>query len=304
MTTDSQKAYRDELVKHGLLISMGVDGLYGRSGTFESIVEAVDRYVTSIGGGDGAEVMRFPPGISRQIFEESEYLKSFPQLAGTVHSFMGNDRDHAALLEQLESKQDWTGQQKATQIVLTPAACYPVYPTLSKRGKLPKNGALVDVFSYCFRHEPSIEPTRQQLFRMREYIRLGSPEQVQEFRDTWMKRGEKMMSELGLPVTMDVANDPFFGRPGRMLAANQREQALKFELLIPVGSTEQLTACLSFNYHKDKFATNWKLQQDSEEPAHTACVGFGMERITLALLKHHGFDPGSWSSAVRNKLWP
>jgi seryl-tRNA synthetase len=61
---------------------------------------------------------------------------------------------------------------------------------------------------------------------------------------------------------------------------------------------------LSFNDHKDKFAMNWKLQQDSEQPAHTACVGFGMERITLALLKHHGFDPGSWPSAVRNKLWP
>jgi seryl-tRNA synthetase len=304
MTTDSQRAYRDELLKHGLLISMGVEGLYGRSGTFESIVEAVDQYVTRVGGGDGAEVMRFPPGISRQVFEESEYLKSFPQLAGTVHSFMGNDKDHAALLSALENKEDWTGQQKATQVVLTPAACYPVYPTLAGRGALPQGGALVDVFSYCFRHEPSFEPTRMQLFRMREYIRMGSPEQVQEFRETWMKRGETMMSELGLPVTMDVANDPFFGRPGRMLAANQREQALKFELLIPVGSTENLTACLSFNYHKDKFALNWKLKQAQGELAHTACVGFGMERITLALLKHHGFDPGKWPTAVRSKLWP
>jgi seryl-tRNA synthetase len=248
--------------------------------------------------------MRFPPGISRQVFEESEYLKSFPQLAGTVHSFAGTDAEHAALLQALEAKRDWTVGQKATQIVLTPAACYPVYPTLAKRGPLSARGALVDVFSYCFRHEPSVEPTRMQLFRMREYIRVGSPEQVQEFRETWMKRGEKMMSELGLPVTMDIANDPFFGRPGRMLAANQREQALKFELLIPVGSTENLTACLSFNYHKDKFALNWKLKQASDELAHTACVGFGMERITLALLKHQGFDPGKWPTEVRAKLWP
>jgi seryl-tRNA synthetase len=304
MTTDSQRAFRDDLLKHGLLISMGVEGLFGRSGVFESIVEGIDRYVTSVGGSDGAEVMRFPPGISRQVFEESEYLKSFPQLAGTVHSFQGNDKDHAALLSALENKQDWTSQQKATQVVLTPAACYPVYPTLARRGPVSPSGALVDVFSYCFRHEPSVEPTRMQLFRMREYIRIGSPEQVQEFRETWMKRGEKMMSELGLPVSMDVANDPFFGRPGRMLAANQREQALKFELLIPVGSAENLTACLSFNYHKDKFALNWGLKQASDELAHTACVGFGMERITLALLKHHGFDPGAWPAEVRAKLWP
>jgi seryl-tRNA synthetase len=267
-------------------------------------VEALDRYISRFGGRDGAEVMRFPPGISRQIFEESEYLKSFPQLAGSVHSFSGTDKDHHALLAALEAKQDWTLGQKATNVVLTPAACYPVYPTLAKRGALQAGGALVDVFSYCFRHEPSVDPARMQLFRMREYIRIGSPEQVQEFRSTWMKRGETMMSELGLPVTLDVANDPFFGRSGRMLAVNQRDQALKFELLIPITSTESPTACLSFNYHKDKFALNWKLQQHNQELAHTACVGFGMERMTLALLKHHGLSIKNWPKAVRDKLWP
>lgn len=304
MTVNEQAAFRDALIAEGLLIPLGVDGLLGKNGVFEGIVEAVDRYVTRLGGADKAEVMRFPPGISRQIFEESEYLKSFPQLAGTVHSFMGNDRDHAALLAALESKEDWTAGQKATSVVLTPAACYPVYPTLAKRGALPDQGALVDVFSYCFRHEPSVDPVRMQLFRMREYIRVGSPEQVQEFRNDWMKRGERMIGDLALPLTLDVANDPFFGRPGKMLAANQRDQALKFELLIPVTSQESPTACLSFNYHKDKFAMNWKIQQANQELAHTACVGFGMERITLALLKHHGLSPSRWPEQVRQKLWP
>lgn len=304
MTIEQQTEFRDALVKHGLLIDMGVPGLLGRSGTFEGVVEAVDRYISSVGAGDGAEVMRFPPGISQQVFEESEYLKSFPQLAGTVHSFAGNDRDHQALLATLESKQDWTVGQRATQVVLTPAACYPVYPTLAARGPVGQSGALVDVFSYCFRHEPSVDPARMQLFRMREYIRIGSPDQVQEFRAEWMKRGQTMMADLALPVTLDVANDPFFGRPGRMLAVNQRDQELKFELLIPVATPEAPTACLSFNYHKDKFAMNWKLKQSGGELAHTACVGFGMERITLALLKHHGFDPAKWPLAVRTKLWP
>ncbi|MGC4093542.1 MAG: hypothetical protein QM756_37720 [Polyangiaceae bacterium] len=182
--TEAQIKFRDELLEAGLLISMGVDGLLGRSGTFESIIEAIDRYASRAGAADGAEVMRFPPGISRQIFEESEYLKSFPQLAGTVHSFAGtNDRAHAELLATLDRKEDWTLGQKATNVVLTPAACYPVYPTLAKRGALPQGGKLIDVFSYCFRHEPSVDPARMQLFRMREYIRIGSPEEVQEFRE-------------------------------------------------------------------------------------------------------------------------
>ena len=283
---------------------MGVDGLLGRSGAFERIIEGIDLCATRLGASDGAEVLRFPPAISRRTLEESEYMKSFPQLAGTVHAFAGtNDRAHAELLALLEGKSDWTVQQKATDIILTPAACYPVYPIVAARGPLSADGALVDVCSYCFRHEPSVDPARMQLFRMREYIRIGSPEQVQAFRETWIERARQLVTNLGLPVTVDVANDPFFGRAGKMLATNQRDQTLKFELLIPITSEEHPTACLSFNYHKDKFATNWNLRQASGELAHTGCVGFGLERIALALIKHHGFDPEAWPKAVRDELW-
>jgi hypothetical protein len=38
--------------------------------------------------------------------------------------------------------------------------------------------------------------------------------------------------------------------------------------------------------------------------SHTACVGFGMERIALALFKHLGCDPATWPAAPPAKLWP
>ena len=301
--SDAQALFRDELLRHGLLLSMGVDGLLGRSGTFERIVEGIDRCATRLGAGDGAEVLRFPPAMSRRTLEESEYMKSFPQLAGTVHAFAGtSDREHAELLARLEQKGDWTVHQKATELILTPAACYPVYPVIAARGPLEAEGALLDVCSYCFRHEPSVDPARMQLFRMREYVRIGSPEQVQTFRETWIDRARQLVTNLGLPVTVEVANDPFFGRAGRMLATNQREQTLKFELLIPITREEHPTACLSFTSHQDKFATNWNLRQASGDLAHTGCVGFGLERIALALIKHYGFDPSAWPIAVCDEL--
>ncbi|HJQ59997.1 MAG TPA: amino acid--[acyl-carrier-protein] ligase [Vineibacter sp.] len=305
MTTSlhaAQAAFREALIAHGLLIPMGVDGLYGRAGAFEAVIERFNDLVTRHGGGDGAEVMRFPPAVNRLDFERSDYLKSFPQLAGTVHSFMGNDRDHQALIDKLLKKEDWTTGQKATQVVMTPAACYPLYPVLAGRGALPEDGALVDVFSYCFRHEPSIDPARMQLFRMREYVRIGTPEQVMAFRQKWIERGTAIMSALGVPLTVDVANDPFFGRAGRMLAANQRDQTLKFELLIPITSTDKPTACLSFNYHQDHFGHAWDIRTAAGETAHTACVGFGVERIALALFRHHGFEVKSWPQPVRERL--
>lgn len=300
---DGQAAFRDELVRHGLLIPTGVDGLYGRSGVFEELVERFDALITIWGRGDEAEVMRFPPALNRREFERSEYLKSFPHLAGTIHSFAGDERGHRTLLRRLEEGQDWTEEQAATELVMTPAACYPVYPTVAARGVLPGEGRLVDVFSYCFRHEPSLDPARMQLFRMREYIRIGTPDQVMDFRETWMERGRDLMGSLGVPVEIDVANDPFFGRAGKMLSNNQRDQKLKFELLIPITSTEAPTACLSFNYHQDHFGHLWDIRTADGEVAHTACVGFGMERVALALFRHHGFDPASWPDPVRAVLW-
>ncbi len=300
---DMQSSFLDRLFDSGLLIDTGVDGLYGRSGQFEDVISAFERLIDTFGGADGAEAIRFPPGMNRAFFETSGYMKSFPQLAGTVHSFCGNELDHMSLLKCMEVGDDWTKDQQATDIVLTPAACYPLYPTVAKRGAIPENGALYDLQSYCFRHEPSKDPARQQLFRMREYVCMGSEKHVTDFRQSWMDRGVEMMKAVGLDVTIDVANDPFFGRAGKMLANNQRDQNLKFELLIPITSTAKPTACMSFNYHQDAFGTKWGLNFADGSVAHTACVGFGLERIALALFHTHGLDVKEWPESVRKTLW-
>ncbi|AIO37075.1 amino acid--[acyl-carrier-protein] ligase [Burkholderia cenocepacia] len=294
---------RDELIEAGLLVSTGIQGLFGRSESFERVVEALDAFVTRIGADQQAEVLRFPPAISRLEFERSEYMKSFPQLAGSVHSFCGDERQHQRLLQCLDRGEDWTENQKPTYVVMTPAACYPVYPVVAREGALPADGRIVDVFSYCFRHEPSLDPTRMQLFRMREYVRIGTPEQIVAFRQTWIERGTRMIEALRLPNAVDLANDPFFGRGGKIVANSQREQNLKFELLIPIEHDGRQTACLSFNYHMDHFGLLWNIRTATDEVAHTGCVGFGLERLTLALFRHHGFDIDAWPQDVRDVLW-
>jgi len=299
---DAQLSLLDKLLAEGLLFETGVDGLYGRSGTFEDIVTGIEKLVVAFGKKDGAEVVRFPPGMNRTHFEASGYLKSFPHLAGTVHCFCGDEAAHGRLLTDLDKGNDWTGSQKASDIVITPAACYPLYPIVAKRGKLAENGALFDLSSYCFRHEPSADPARMQMFRMREYVRVGSPEQVMEFRQDWIERGKDFVDMLELPHVVDLANDPFFGRGGKLSANSQREQGLKFELLIPVNDAAKPTACLSFNYHQDHFGKLWGIAQHDGSVAHTACVGFGLERITLALLRHHGFEVSEWPAGVRRAL--
>ena len=292
----------DQLIAEGLLIPTGVEGLYGRSGLFEDVIARFEALVTRTGAEDRAEVLRFPPAMTRTQLQTSGYMKSFPQLAGTVHSFCGGDHEHLDLLARLDAGEDWTEGQKATDIALTPAACYPLYPMVAAQGPLPPQGRLFDVQSYCFRHEPSADPCRMQLFRMREFVRAGAPEQVQAFREGWIERAKGMIGALQLPFEVVPANDPFFGRAGKMMKVNQREQGLKLEMVIPVANA-QPTACLSFNYHQNHFGDLWGVKQADGTPAHTGCVGFGLERVALALFRHHGLDPQGWPEPVRHVLW-
>ncbi|MFO1426562.1 MAG: hypothetical protein U1F11_06235 [Steroidobacteraceae bacterium] len=89
-----------------------------------------------------------------------------------------------------------------------------------------------------------------------------------------------------------------------MLAQSQREQKLKFEVLVPVISAENPTAVCSFNYHQEHFGSTFEIRTADGATAHTACLGFGLERVTLALFRHHGFDPSKWPVEVRRQLWP
>ncbi|HEY7542262.1 MAG TPA: amino acid--[acyl-carrier-protein] ligase [Methylomirabilota bacterium] len=295
------KTFHDDLAAHGHIIPGGVQGVFGRGRVFEDVVERFNHLVTAVAMGDGAESVAFPPVIERKILERVDYMDSFPQLAGSIHSFFGNDREARALSDVVHSGEPWGHLLRETAVVLTPAACYPVYQTLA--GTLPEKGRLVSLTGWVFRHEPSPEPTRMQAFRMREFVRAGRPDDVVAWRDEWLQRGLTLLEELGLPVRSALGSDPFFGRAGKMLRDGQKAQRLKLEILVPVISEQDPTAVCSFNYHQDKFGQVFGIRTAGGVVAHTACVGFGLERVVMALLKTHGLAPETWPKAARDRLW-
>jgi len=242
--------------------------------------------------------------MPRQTMERNGYLKSFPHLTGAVFAFAGSERDAREQAERAAVGEDWSEHQRPSELVLTPAACHPVYPAIGRRDPLPAGGILIDAGgAYVFRSEPSGDPARLQMFHQHELVRIGEPEIVQAWRDTWRDRAIELLRALGLDARFDVANDPFFGRSGRMMATSQREQALKFEVLVPIASDGEPTAVASFNYHHDHFAALYDITMADGGAAHTACLGFGQERIVLALLKTHGLSVERWPDAVREELW-
>lgn len=295
-----QNLFLSELIEAGHYRDLGRPGVWGRSAAFESVFEGLTEAVRrQFAAADPTEIS-FGPLETQCVFERSGYIESFPQLIGSVAVFTGDDAAHKELLHEREAGEPWDSHLAPSGLMMVSAACHPLYGMLA--------GSVVDddrytVGGWCFRHEPSDDPFRTIMFRQREIVMLGRSEFVVEERNSWMNRSEELLTRLGLDVRREVANDPFFGRAGRLMARGQRANALKVELTIAsYGEEHSRTALASGNAHGTHFADSFDLRLPDGSRAHSACMGFGLERVVLSLFKSHGMDPLTWPDGVRSEL--
>lgn len=298
---DEQQAFREELLDAGVLLGTALPGSYVHSEAFERVVTGVagvvsDRARTM----DQPVVVRVPPVMARSRLLETNYLSAFPDLIGSVHSFRGSHREHAALVAAATSGADWASDLTPTDAVLCPAACHQVYPLCGP--VVPPAGYRFDVLGQCFRAEPSLDPARMQAFRMHEQVVVGTPDMALAHRDRWLSEASQVFADLGLTTRVELANDPFFGRLSGVLAAGQRAKDLKHEVVGRTSSATGLTALASANAHEDHFGTIFGLTTEDGATAHTACAGFGLERVALALFAEHGMHLDRWPSQVTEML--
>lgn len=302
-TWGSVEELGEALASAGLLVPTSVPGVVHRSGPFEDVVRAVESYAAAQRV-RAATRHAFPPVLPRADFERTDYLRSFPHLLGSIDVFEGDDRSHRELLRALDADDDWTRALRPSPVVLSSSVCHSLYGVLPTRlpDEAAADGWLHECTGWSFRHEPSADPARMQAFRMYEFVLLGTPEAARAHRDAWLRRGADTLAALGLEVETVVAHDPFFGRVGPMLAGSQLESALKSEIVVELVPGRE-TAIASANCHEDHFGVAFALTLPDGRAAHSACFGFGLERIALALFVRHGFDVDGWPASVRGTLW-
>lgn len=301
MSEGAVAAFRRGLIDHGLLAETPIDGVAGFGPGFAAVADAVSAALRrEMAGAD--EHLRFASVMPRADLERIGYFRNFPQLLGSIHCFCGDEGQHRALSRAHDAGEGWAEALPPADLVLIPAACYTVYPRLARKGTVPEAGHIVQVEANCFRREPSPDPVRAQSFHMHELVRVGRPEQALAFRDRWLDRGLALFRAWGLDAAIVPADDPFFGRAAVVMAKAQRNQALKFEMVLPVSDDERPTACMSANYHLDSFGKALGLGFADGGTAHSACVGFGIERTVMALFRHHGFVGARWPRVVREAL--
>ncbi len=293
------RPYREALADAGYFVMASSLGLVGYESKMIALTSALTAALARLWRSADTRVLEFPPVIPRSVLERSGYLGTFPHLVGAIAHFDGGEEQRRSLQEDIRSSGSWFHLLAQSEYLLTPAACYHVYPSYS--GKLDDDGAMVEVASFCFRHEPSEKSDRFVSFRQLEFVRIGSAAAV----DSWFREGQarlrKVADELQLPGSVVPATDPFFGPAERILAAVQAAAGAKYELQVPTGTADG-TAVASCNAHADHFGERFGIADSAGLVAHSSCLAFGVERLALAVLWTHGSNAADWPEGVRGFL--
>jgi len=288
----------DQLRSAGHLTSSDCPGVQGTSEQFEAVVSGLSALISRRGADAHRTRIAFPPIMPRKLLDAVRYVDSFPQLVGSIHCFSEATGDYRGLISRPNGA-EWSVFFEASDVVLTPAACHPVYHLCA--GRRIEGGSLkFDVASHCFRNEAADEGTRLRSFRMHELVDLGLAEAAMWHRDGWLDRLPAFFAELGLNVRVVPATDAFFGAGSAIHRARQERDAAKFEIVARVDDRD--VAIASANYHDDFFTSIFDIAAKNGAPTASACVAFGLERICLALFERHGLDTSGWPGETRTAL--
>ncbi|MCH8612117.1 hypothetical protein [Arsenicicoccus dermatophilus] len=296
---DAQQAFLDEILAAGHYLPLGRTGVWGRSDELEQVVLGFVRLLDGFYATRPQQRVHFGPLVPQPLLESTGYVDTQPHLVGSIDAFYGDDHAHRHLVADREEGRDWRRHLEPAGLMMVSSACHPLYGALSGQQV---NGNYL-VLGWVFRHEPSGDPYRVAYFRQKESVHVGSHQECVDHRDHWVHRAEDLLTGLGLPVHLELANDPFFGRAGRMMARGQRAAALKKELLVDAyGADLPPVALASGNLHGDHFTHAFGIRQADGSDAETACMGFGLERVALSLFKVHGMQTSGWPGEVRSQL--
>jgi seryl-tRNA synthetase len=272
-------------------------GVIGLRGNVLALFRRLEHEIALLAQLDAPEEWATPPAIGMSTLDRADYFASFPSWL-TAASHLPDDE---STLERIATADDPVTIARATaassDAALPPALCYHVFQRLA--GKCLTTARLVTLSGTCWRHEGSRITTleRQWAFTMRETVCIGSAGDVEDFRQRMMRAAGALASRLDLDAGFLVATDPFYAPTARGKAIVQRVKGLKHELALPIG-TDRSTAAASFNNHEQFFGEAFGITLESDEPASSGCVAFGLERWLLAFLVAHGLDRVSWPSVA------
>jgi seryl-tRNA synthetase len=266
------------------------DGLVGLRGKLLALFRMLEGRFRAMAADFGAAENHYPVMVPNEVLAEVGYFGHFPQHV-TFCSHLPGD---LPVLQAVagEAKASGTAPRVASRLaepghVLTPAVCLPCYR--QHRGAVIDGVRTLTMQNHVFRYEGTtfVPLQRGWDFTVRDIVFFGSGEELSRLRNEVMDRTIALCAELGLHVTIELANDPFFLDTSRDKAVYQRMGEVKYELLFPLHDGRALAAS-SFNLHRDFYTSVYDIRLPNGELAESACMGFGIERWLYGWLTQKG----------------
>jgi hypothetical protein len=228
------------------------------------IVEAFDRIFCEFARSLGAAFVQFPSLLTETHLQKAGYWDRDNQQISTVVQRVSPSEQRACL---------------------SPAACLPLYPVLGRTGLKDRSvfTSRCDVFRWeggVFPHEH--DPlSRLWEYHVREIVFFGSEPDIQKWQSRYLAFLKWLGTGLNLPCELTTASDTFFHPESVNLAIYQliHESKLEFRTRFEKSAL----AVSSFNFHAKHFTHAFHIEPGRED-LNSACIGFGLERISYAFV--------------------
>ncbi|HTJ66806.1 MAG TPA: aminoacyl--tRNA ligase-related protein [Actinospica sp.] len=252
---------------------------------------ALDERFTAWAAQCGAAPYLYPPLMRVDDLRRFDYFQNFPHLA-----ILGAPLSADAQAAYAKGGDEATAAVPAADLdpagyALPSAACYNVYLGLS--GRQLAAAERVTTVATCFRREKEYDGLNRLLgFTMREIVCVGTRDEVLDHLGGFKKLITGFLADLGLPVEVQAASDPFFDPNASRAVVAQlfpTKEEFVFDGSLAIGS---------LNFHRNFFGERCEIGT-ADGPAFTGCVAFGIERWISALTRHFGEGPLELADRVR-----
>lgn len=296
------KGRREELTAAGHIFDAG-PGQVALGPLPLHLLDRLDSLLTDIAVRQlGGYEYRYPTLLPTAALRRSGYATSFPQhvmFATHLHADLEVYQEFADAERAGGQSPGILAYCRDAEHCLPPTMCYHTFRQLADRPLA--RDTVVTARGKSFRHEGRYHAGLERLwdFTIREIVFVGSRDFARGMRTRYLSAATSLLDALDLAGTCEVAHDPFFGGPGAAQStSSQRLLALKYEARLHVDG-DRTIAVGSFNRHDQRFGDAFGITGQDGKPVHSACVGFGLERLCYAVLCQHGIDPGGWPDLLR-----
>ena len=281
------------------------DGLATLSGDFLKLKKTLERYWITVAKDINAIEIENAALWSVDVTNKAKYLDDFPHEAALV---IGCKKNHASVdkINNFFKKGLSTKAEDLVEVIsefkvlglCQPSVCTSCYHALAVK-KINSNG-IYTTFNRVFRNEGQKSLDRLLSFTVRDLISVGEEDFVRVWRSKFFDLAAKFIEDLDLPISIELATDPFFSSAAEKLIIQQSSE-LKHELLINIPQTGNRIALGSVNLHLNVFGKRFEIYSNNRN-AFSCCMGIGFERVAYACMSYYGLDFTNWPEKQRKLL--